>query len=245
MRKVYCQKKDGELITCNTYCAWEGFRLKGYETLFFEGEFSSPQLDAIDLSRNDIVCGYIPIVRKVFDRLGVSQPNLPDIPDDLISFCEREIRYGILKEIHLQDQNIKPVFIKPRNIQKLFPGHLVSSFKDLIKTSSYDMETEILISSPINFISEYRGFVRRNKLIGLRHYKGDFGVIPDIKKINAAIESFKESPIAYSIDFGVTDKGSSALIEINDAFALGNYGLMSLDYAGMIEDRWDEIVKNF
>jgi hypothetical protein len=72
MRKVYCQKKNGELITTNTYYAWEGFRLKGYQTLFFEGEFESEELDNIPLTKDDIVCGYIPIVRKVFDRLAIT-----------------------------------------------------------------------------------------------------------------------------------------------------------------------------
>ncbi len=244
MRKVYCQKKGGELLTTNIYYAWEGFRLKGYDVRFFEGEFTSSELDAISLSKDDIVCGYIPIVRKVFDRLGVEQPNLPDIPDELLPFCGRLVWFGKLGDIHRQDQDVQSVFIKPRYVQKLFPGHVVASFKDLIKTSAYDMSTEILISEAVNFVSEYRGFVLRGDLVGLKHYKGDFGILPDVGVIRSAIQAYKLAPSAYSIDFGVTDRGESLLIEINDAFALGNYGLNSLLYTDIIEARWDEIVGN-
>lgn len=244
MRKVYLQKKNGELITTNTYAAWEGFRLKGYETLFFEGEATSEELDNTPLTKDDLVCGYIPIVRKVFDRLGVPQPNLPDIPEELLPFAGREVRFGTLKEIHIQDYEVKPIFIKPRHIQKLFPGHVVSSFKDLIKTSAYSMDTEVLISEPVNFITEYRGYVLRGDLVGLKHYKGDFGVVPDVRVIREAIKAYKLAPSAYSIDFGLTDDGRSLLVEINDAFALGNYGLNSLIYTDVIEARWDEIVRS-
>lgn len=242
MRKVYCQKKNGELITCNTYYAWEGFRLKGYQTLFFEGEFESEELDNIPLTKDDIVCGYIPIIRKVFDRLGVPQPNIVDIPKELLSFCGRQIRYGTLAEIHNQDYDVKPVFIKPRHIQKQFTGHVVSQFRDLIKTSSQKMDMEIQISEPVEFVTEYRGFVLKGDLVSLKHYKGDFGLVPDVAVIRDAIAAYESAPVAYSIDFGVDDKGRSLLVEVNDAFALGNYGLNSLIYTDLIEARWDEIV---
>lgn len=140
--------------------------------------------------------------------------------------------------------DVKPVFIKPQKTQKAFTGHVVSSFKDLMKTSSFSMDMPIQISDPVNFITEYRGFVLNNKLLGLRHYKGDFGVIPDIKVIRQAIEAYTSAPVAYSIDYGVTDDGRSLLVEVNDAFALGNYGLESYSYSAMIEARWDEIVGN-
>jgi len=241
MRKVYIQK-NGEFITSNMYASWEGFRLKGYETIPFEGEFESPELDAIPLSKDDIVCGYIPIVRKVFDRLGATQPDVPSIPASLLKFCGRQVWYGHLNDVHKQDYDVKPVFIKPKHTQKLFPGHVVSSFKDLIKTSAYPMDTVIQMSDPVNFITEYRGYVLRGELLGLRHYKGDTCVIPSGYTIKQAIAAFENAPVAYSIDFGVSDDGRSLLVETNDAFALGNYGLNSLDYTDMIEARWDQIV---
>jgi hypothetical protein len=104
------------------------------------------------------------------------------------------------------------------------------------------MDMEIQISEPVEFVTEYRGFVLRGDLVGLKHYKGDFGLVPDVAVIKQAIAAYKGAPVAYSIDFGVDDKGRSLLVEVNDAFALGNYGLNSLIYTDIIEARWDEIM---
>jgi len=42
------------------------------------------------------------------------------------------------------------------------------------------------------------------------------------------------------LDFGVNDK-ETFIIEANDAYALGNYGLPAFEYSKMIESRWNEI----
>lgn len=47
---------------------------------------------------------------------------------------------------------------------------------------------------------------------------------------------------AYSLDFGITDSGVMMLVEVNEAFALGTYGLPSIIYARMLETRWQEIM---
>jgi hypothetical protein len=50
------------------------------------------------------------------------------------------------------------------------------------------------------------------------------------------------APIACALDFGVSADGRTLLIEANDAFALGAYGLDAVVYANMLEDRWLQIV---
>ena len=53
-------------------------------------------------------------------------------------------------------------------------------------------------------------------------------------------------PITYSIDVGVIDTGTSletAIVELNDGFALGNYGLIPRRYAEISRDRGYEILK--
>jgi hypothetical protein len=60
------------------------------------------------------------------------------------------------------------------------------------------------------------------------------------------IEDWTEQPIAYSIDLGTLGQDrysmDTALVEVNDSFALGNYGIPSVVYAKMIEARWFEMV---
>jgi hypothetical protein len=43
------------------------------------------------------------------------------------------------------------------------------------------------------------------------------------------------------LDWGVTDTGETRLVEANDAYALGYYGLQSVLYARMIDARWEEL----
>ncbi len=55
------------------------------------------------------------------------------------------------------------------------------------------------------------------------------------------IAQYKSAPAGYAIDFGVTDKGQTILIEVNDGYALGSYGLFYLDYVKLLSARWAEL----
>jgi hypothetical protein len=58
-----------------------------------------------------------------------------------------------------------------------------------------------------------------------------------------AIKAFQSGPRAYSLDFGVLRTGETCLVEVNDAYALGHYGLQSVLYARMIDARWEELTR--
>jgi len=98
------------------------------------------------------------------------------------------------------------------------------------------------MSECVNFISEYRCFVLNKEMVGCKNYKGDFKIFPNASIMENAINDYINQPVAYSIDFGVTDKGETLLIEMNDAFGLGSYGLDKLIYCKILEARWDEIL---
>ena len=66
--------------------------------------------------------------------------------------------------------------------------------------------------------------------------------IPDTMTIYEIIEQGKSLNVnAYSLDIGVDDKGRTLLIECNDAYALGCYGLNPIDYAKFISARWAQL----
>lgn len=44
------------------------------------------------------------------------------------------------------------------------------------------------------------------------------------------------------MDWGITAKGETVLIEVNDAVALGNYGLEGRLHTAMIEARWRQLM---
>ena len=135
-----------------------------------------------------------------------------------------------------------PVFVKPHEKLKTFPSGVIKN------QSSREMffndipnDFKVLTSEVVDIVSEYRGFVRRGKLVGLKHYTGDFGVFPDIKFINEVISNYTTGPRAYTIDFGITNKNDTLLIECNDGWSVGSYGLDGEIYSGFLMDRWIEL----
>ena len=59
--------------------------------------------------------------------------------------------------------------------------------------------------------------------------------------IKKAVQEYKTAPAGYSLDFGLTDTGKTLLIEVNDGYALGSYGLFYIDYAKLLAARWAEL----
>jgi hypothetical protein len=134
-----------------------------------------------------------------------------------------------------------PVFIKPHNTHKLFTGGVMgqeSTRKDFAK---YGEETLVLTSEVVDMVSDYRCFVRRGKLVGMKHYNGDFKVFPDVLMIEAMIRSYRSAPVSYTLDVAVTGEGDTVLVECNDIWSSATYGLDGDIYAGCYMDRWIQI----
>lgn len=179
--------------------------------------------------------------------------------DDLLAmvneeFDNTELAYNVLagfilmsnptKDLKINLDSItgnETIFIKPKR-QKFFTGLLVQSPKDLVAKAIQGEDYGIWCSEPIKLQSEYRAFVRYGKILDVRRYKGDFKIHPNYSVIERCVIDYKNSPAAYGIDFGVTESGRTVLIEVNDGFALGDYGLFYLDYAKLVYTRWAELV---
>jgi ATP-grasp domain, R2K clade family 2 len=104
--------------------------------------------------------------------------------------------------------------------------------------------TPIFCAEVVDWVSEYRCYVIRGEIVGIRHYGGNPAVGVDEAVIARAIrnlESAGESTAGYALDFGVLADGRIALVEWNDGFSLGSYGLESGLYADLILARWLEL----
>ena len=71
---------------------------------------------------------------------------------------------------------------------------------------------------------------------------GDFRIFPDMNVIDNAIMDYKSQPAGYSIDFGITSDGRTLLIECNDGWSLGNYGLNDVTYSTLLAKRWVQLM---
>lgn len=233
----------GQYVTESVYTAWDGFRLLGVRTVPFKRGTALPVVQ-----KDHAVVGFVGTVRRYLAQLGVPDPHVDSAPEPLLPFFRRRIWTTTMGEIRNRldtfDFQSESIFIKPRRNHKLFTGHVLGpKFADLIQTASVADDVELLASEVVDYVSEYRGFILDRKLVGFRHYNGDFRRIPDTQVIDDALAAWGEDiPAACSIDLGLRRDGSTDIVEVNDAFALGGYGLRSLLYARMIEARWCEMV---
>ena len=232
--KVFIQcNKDRLPYNPNCYAAYDGFREMGFETVMFvmPGEIPEGQPE-------DIVAGGIGTVRKALSRFGINANEIC-YPETIRKYLKRKVWESTMEEVRLSALKW-PVFVKPIQA-KPFTGKVINEYQDLLGLIPRGDNQNVICSEVIPFESEYRAFVRYGEILDLRHYKGDWEKYPDPGFVNACIRDYSDSPAAYAADFGVTSSGETVLIEINDGYSLGAYGLVPTVYAQLLSARWAEL----
>lgn len=224
---------SNEVLNENCYAAFYGFSAMGWEVVFYE------DTPPTGLSREDVVVGWISNVKQAVRNLGIEPPSELDYPEAVIPYLGRNIWKSTLHKIYT-DPTTWPVFVKPVK-GKQFTGKLVTSLSDMVGLGTQE-DREIWCSTPVKFVTEWRCFVRYGQLLDSKHYKGTFEVQPNFDTVRKCIKDYAEQPAALTFDFGVTDMGTTMLVEINDGYAMGTYGLNASLYAKMLSARWSEMV---
>jgi hypothetical protein len=237
---IYYQKVGEDFFSTDVYNAYKGFDVRReHQTFFYEGIMEVPA------NKNSMIVGCIEDTVLFFNRLGVEIPKPLNIPDELNteSFLKRTIEVKTLQEFYDSWNGECPIFIKPYDKVKLFAGGVIT--KAFSKEQFYNLpsDTKVIVSNYIDMSSEYRCFINRGKIVGLKHYNTDFMLFPDIAFIKKAVETYKSAPISYSLDFAVSDNGDTTVIEANDGWSLGSYGLDSETYSRFLIDRWLQIIR--
>ena len=244
--KVYVKTKYNNIVkqsiphSKNFAYAMYGFLELGVEVVFYE----NVQEIENDFTSDDILIDYIDECRYILKKFGV-EPKFDTYPTELSKYLKRKIWFDNINSFSSNpDKFTKGYFIKPVK-EKVFTGHICSSSKDLVGCGNEYENYEIIVSEPINFQSEYRCFVYYNTLLDIKPYVIDKHnlTIPDTKTIHEIINEGKKLNVnAYSLDIGVDDKERTLLIECNDAYALGCYGLNPVEYAKFISARWAQLL---
>lgn len=229
---IQCNSK-GLPADYDFFNAYSGFNEMGIETVFFH---DYEQLASSE--KCDVVVGYIGSVQLRLRDFGIAIPDI-DYPESIFGFLGRTIRKSTINTI-ANDPDKWNVFVKPVN-NKAFKGRVVTSAKGLIGCGSCDGDTDVYVSDVVEFVSEYRAFVRYGEILDIRHYGGAWDVFPDSRVIKDCANSYTDSPRAYAADFGVTKDGRTLLIEINATCSIGSYGLDVVQYAKFCSARWAEL----
>lgn len=234
MYTVYIKSQNNFPITEWACDAYMGFRESQVSIVLFE------DIEEVPVYTRNIVVSGIDETNKFLEKLGLPPKMNMNIPQELLHYAGREIGYtnmgGLCKERKV------PLFVKPNGKAKEFIAGVISKESTYDYLDTLDPNLLVLTSEVVDFVSEYRGYVYDRKLQGLYWYIGDFRVFPDTSIIEKAISEFTTQPAGYSIDFGVTSDGRTLLIECNDGFSLGNYGLTPTKYSKLLAKRWLEMV---
>lgn len=233
IRKAYIRYREGDPDNVNSFAALKGFLELGVEVAPFHGFGDLDTLD--DIGPEVAVCGFVGDALRALDRIGAPRPDPLDYPDQLISYLGRRVWQTSLDQVSVGS------FVKPMR-HKLFTGRLWNaSHTDRMATLEANRDEPVWCSDPVEFVSEFRCFVLEDKVLDVRRYRGDWWRAPDRDVVHSAVMAYSDSPAAYSLDWGVTSDGRTLLVEANDAFALGCYGLEPVLYARMLSARWEQM----
>jgi hypothetical protein len=182
--------------------------------------------------------GFVGDIHQALTKINRSVPPSIDYPEVLTDWLHRSISKTTVGDMLGRHDR---VFIKPVS-EKLFTGFIWPIY--IQRICGLPEDTELLVSEVVEFKSEYRTFVLDGEILDCRRYKGDWNLALDKDLTLAAVEemsSWKDCPRAYCLDLGVTENSNCCLVEVNDAYSFGSYGLMDCLYAKMLDARWDEM----
>jgi len=200
-----------------------------------------------DETAGDLPVGSVEFVRAAARRLGVSLPDFEAYPQALRRFLHRAVRPGILNDA----QSTRSVlFVRPMRAIKAFTG-FVSTDPPLSlmdpRLEGADPTTAVWFCTPVSWLCEWRYYIVDNQVLGAGRYDpegADDAPDPDPQQVQAMVAAFGPcAPAGYALDVGVLSTGQTALIEVNDGWALGHYkGTCSpADYLRLLQARWEEL----
>lgn len=195
----------------------------------------------LNISNDTLVVGDIACIYGALKQLDCNIPEINDYPD-----CLKHLFYRRISLKYCRDINFFPVFIKPAKRLKKFTGFVANSPLDLHGYINISRNELLYTSDVVNFVSEWRIFVNNSKIVGIRPCPGSENSIHNynLDEINEAVKLLGNEKSGYAIDFGVLENNNTALIEVNDGFSIGAYGLDSKNYFEILSNRWNQIINN-
>ena len=246
MRAFVLTDPDGQIRDRDQLDLYDGYLALGYTTKLISA--SEIYTNKHSITKDDVFGGHVQLCQYIWKQLKVADPCIPNYPEELKEYFGRSIRKmkfkSFLKILQENENFGKIYFVKPV-ANKLFTGFTCVTERECCSKTNCSNNTDVYVSSYVNFGAEFRAYVYKGKVVDCFRYWGDdWKVITPHMNIEEMVSKLKVNAIFYSLDVGIdTDKQRTLLMEVNDGYALGNYGLQAVDYAKYSSNRWLEIVK--
>lgn len=233
----------------------------------YKGEYCDTPIEFLRSAKNDeytaddTPVGDLRFVGLFLNKFcGVAKMNPIEIPVELQNYAVTKRNYSIVKGSEIPKSGryfIKDVsnlknFSYQGDVCYLIPCEVTGneSGKDLLVDSTLRILDDNLyqVSELVNFVSEYRCFIKGNKILGIHHYTGNPLIMLNehmISELVSWVERYsfsKFAPKSYSMDVGVIDRNGDkqlALIEIHPVTSVGLYGFYSSSLPKMYKDGID------
>ncbi|MEH2177350.1 ATP-grasp domain-containing protein [Nostoc sp.] len=243
--KAFIQEQGDGRLRYEEQLVTEELRSRGLPITFYTEKRIHRRQLALD--NESLVVGDMRCVLGAIKQLGIPEPKPNDYPASLKNFMYRRTWTSTLEQLEIKFCNGRyvPIFAKPATRRKRFTGCVFESEYDLCRVYGVSRQEQLLCSEVVSWVSEYRVYVVHSQIRSIDRYDGNPNVLLDIDKVLCAIQALKnagESYAGYAIDFGVLDSGQTALVEMNDGFAIGAYKIDKKNYTDMILARWEELL---
>lgn len=209
---------------------------------------------AAELRAGAVPEGSVEFVRAAMAAAGIIEPAPMSYPGTLEPWMRRRVDRMPLERVR------GTVFIKPETT-KLFTGFV---WREGVEDQAYDEhdreqlerlralapDTMVWVAEPVRFQCEWRYYVLDGEVLGAARYDqdgADDAPVPDALVLSDAVRAMTgatEAPVAYALDLGVLEGGETAVVEVNDAWAIGHYGRGGpgpVDYLRFLAARWSQM----
>lgn len=218
---------------------------------------------AQELAKGQVLpVGDVGYVQGAMRATGIEPPQSLSYPSPLHGYLHRRVWQAPIGDaLEIAKNQGGAVFVKPFAV-KQFTGFVYRPSLELSKLRPADLEqTEILhqlvesvphelawFSEPVKFVSEHRYYVCNGAIWGHARYdteEAEDAPAPDYLTVEKAAAAWQQegAPASYALDFGVLSDGKTALVEANDAWAIGLYAnaLSPVRYLHFLAARWNEL----
>lgn len=200
----------------------------------------------VDVGLAALVAGTVPFFQLALRQLKIDPPQDDCYPVILERYLHRSVKKVTLRQAIAHVEGFgQPIFIKPAARTKRFTGFVLDTPLDP-RLAGLSRSEEIWVCDVVEWMCEWRVYVVDRSVRHISYCDGDRALAPDEHVIMRAVADLADggaNPASYAIDFGVLANGQTALIEVNDGYALGAYEDVSSEvYFDLLLSRWQQLL---